>query len=182
MTLRTRFCAVAIFAALAGGALAATPPAPAKSFVSDKSKDYFGYFLPADPVKIGKWQVRNLFIAPTDDLKTFEAGRSDKAFGGVMVEFEDVTSPMKTGEDGNPYHTGQIRVLPLAYHVGMDKVTFAGTDKALGPVTFVGTFDKDFFKKPSQGVPHPDDRPMLRGKLTIGGKVYPAAFNWFGGD
>ncbi len=181
MPMRTRIFAAAVFAALAATALAAAPAAPAR-FVSDKAKDYFGYFLPAEPVKAGKWQLRNLFIAPTDDLKTFEAGRSDKAFGGVMVEFEDVTSPMKSGEDGNPYHTGQIRVLPLAYHVGMDKLTFAGTDKTLGPVTFVGTFDKDFFKKPSQAVPHPDDRPMLRGKLTIAGKVYPAAFNWFGGD
>jgi hypothetical protein len=160
----------------------AAPPAPASAFVSDKSKDYFGYFLPAEPLKIGKWQLKDFFVAPTDDLKSFESGKADKAFGGVMIEFDDTTSPQKTGENGQPFYTRDTRILPLAYHVGMDKVTFAGTDKALGPVTFVGTFDKDYFKKPSPDVPHPDDRPMLRGKLTIGGKVYPVAFNWFAGD
>ncbi len=181
--MKTAITGLAVVAFLTAGSVAFAVPAAAPSaFVSDKSKDYFGYFLPADPVTIGKWELRNIFIAPKDDLKTFEAGKSDKAFGGVMIEFVDTTSPMKTGEDGNPYHTGQIRILPLAYHVGMDKVTFAGTDKALGPVTFVGTFDKDFFKKPSADVPHPDDRPMLRGKLTIGGKVHAVALNWFGGD
>ena len=160
---------------------ASAAPQPT-SFVSDKSKDYFGYFLPASPITAGKWSLRNLFVAPPGDLKIFEVGKSDKAFGGVMAEFEDETSPTKTGEDGNPYHTGQIRVLPTAYALGNGHLHFVGTDKVLGTVTFDGTFSADFFKKPTPDVPHPDDHPVLKGKLTIGAKSFDAAFNWFGGD
>ncbi len=178
----SRLAALAVALALGGSALAAAPMAPLKGFVSDKSKDYFGYFLPASPIKAGKWSLRNLSIAPPGDLKTFEAGKSDKAFGGVMVEFEDLTSPVKTGEDGNPYHSGQIRVLPTAYALGNGHLRFIGTDKTIGTVTFDGTFGADFFKKPTPDVPHPDDHPVLKGKLTIGGKSFDAAFNWFGGD
>jgi hypothetical protein len=180
---KTVICSFAVAAFLAAASVSFAAPAAAPSaFVSDKSKDYFGYFLPATPFKTGKWELKDVFVGGKDDLKSFETGKADKAFAGMMIEFNDVTSPKKKGEDGQEYYTRDTRILPVAYHVGMDKVTFAGTDKALGPVTFAGTFDKDFFKKPSADVPHPDDRPMLRGNLTIGGKVYPVAFNWFGGD
>lgn len=168
---------------LSGAALAGPPPAlPLKGFTSDKSHDYFGYYLPASPVQKGSWSVRNLFVGGKDDLKSFESGKADKAFAGVMVELEDVTSPLKTGEDGNPYHSRQIRVLPTAYGVGNGRLRFTGTDKTLGAITFEGSFAADFFKKPTADVPHPDDHPILSGKLTIGGKVYNAKFNWFGGD
>ena len=94
----SRLAALAVAFALSTSALAApAAPGPLKGFVSDKSKDYFGYFLPASPIAAGKWSLRNLFVAPPADLKTFEAGKSDKAFGGVMIEFEDLTSPVKTG-------------------------------------------------------------------------------------
>ncbi len=172
--------ALAFLVALTGAGSAA--PGPLAGFVSDKSKDYFGYFLPASPVRVGKWSLRNVFIAPPDDLKTFESGKSDKAFGGVMAEFEDDASPLKTGEDGNPHHTGQIRVLPLAYAVGHGRLRFVGTDKTLGTVAFDGTFSADFFRKPAPGVPHPDGRPVLKGKLTIAARSFDTAFTWFGGD
>jgi len=179
----SRLAALAVAFALSTSALAApAAPGPLKGFVSDKSKDYFGYFLPASPIAAGKWSLRNLFVAPPADLKTFEAGKSDKAFGGVMIEFEDLTSPVKTGEDSIPYHTGQIRVLPTAYAVGNGRLRFVGTDKVLGTVSFEGTFGADFFKKPTPDVPHPDDHPVLKGKLTIAGKSFDASFNWFGGD
>lgn len=170
--------AVALTAACGIAALAVTAPA----FVSDKSHDYFGYFLPTDPVKVGKFQLKDFFIGGKDDFKSFESGKADKAFAAVMIEFEDVTSPKKTAEDGQEYYTGQIRVLPTSYSVGNGKVNFSGSDAKLGAITFAGTLDKDFFKKPAPDVPHPDDRPMLRGRLTIGGKVFNVAFNWFGGD
>lgn len=164
------------------GLFGATAAVAAGPFTSDSSKDYFGYFLPVTPFKLGKWELKDFFVGDKDSFKSFESGKADKAFGAVMIEFSDVTSPKKTAENGQEYYTHEIRILPIAYHVGMDKVTFAGTDKNLGAVTFVGVFDKDYFKKPTPDVPHPDDRPMLRGKLTIGGKVYPVSFNWFGGD
>ncbi|HXC55674.1 MAG TPA: hypothetical protein VNU97_10275 [Rhizomicrobium sp.] len=179
MKSRLRFAAAVVAASLFG---MAAPLAANPAFVSDPSKDYFGYFLPTAPVKLGNWQVKDFFVGGKDDFKSFESGKADKAFGAVMLEFDDVTSPQKTAEDGQPYYTGQIRVLPTAYHVGMDRVTFAGSDEKLGAVSFVGTFDKDYFKKPSADVAHPGDRPMLRGRLTVGKQSFNVAFNWFGGD
>ena len=179
--MKLRIVAFALLASLYGAATAAAPATMA-AFVSDTSKDYFGYFLPTTPFNLGKWQLKDFFVGDKDAFKSFESGKADKAFGAVMIEFSDVTSPKKTGEDGQEYYTREIRILPLSYHVGMDSVTFTGTDKDLGPVAFIGTFDKDYFKKPTADVAHPDDRPMLRGTLRIGGKIYPIAFNWFGGD
>ena len=161
------------------GAAAAFAAGP---FTSDKSKDYFGYYLPAATVKVGNFQLRNLFIGGKDDFVSFESGNADKAFAAVMVEFDDVTSPKKTGEDGQEFYTRTIRVLPTSYAVGNGKVHFSGTDKKLGAVTFDGSFSADFFRKPTPDVPHPDDHPILKGKLTIGKKSFDAAFNWFGGD
>lgn len=174
--------AVALFAAIALASAAPAAPAPHKAFVSDKSKDYFGYYLPADTVKAGRFELRNLFIGGKDDFVSFESGKADKAFAAVMIEFDDVTSPKKTGEDGQEFYTRTIRVLPTAYSVGNGVVHFVGTDKTLGAVTFDGTFAADFFKKPTPDVPHPDDHPILKGKLTIGKQSYNVAFNWFGGD
>ncbi len=178
--IRLSTVAAALFAALT--LASAAPPALHKAFVSDKTKDYFGYYLPAGTVKAGHFQLRNLFIGAKDDFVSFESGKADKAFAAVMVEFDDVTSPKKTGEDGQEFYTRTIRVLPSGYAVGNGAVHFVGTDKTLGAVTFDGTFTVDFFKKPAPDVPHPDDHPILKGKLTIGKQSYNVAFNWFGGD
>src|SRR5882757_6041462 len=112
--MKTSIVAFALFAALGGVAVAAAAPT---AFVSDKSKDYFGYFLPAPEFKLGKWQLKDFFVGDKASFKTFEAGTADKAFGAVMIEFSDVTSPKKTSEDGQEYFSREIRILPLAYHV-----------------------------------------------------------------
>ncbi|MEJ1970031.1 MAG: hypothetical protein WDN03_15580 [Rhizomicrobium sp.] len=179
--MKTILAAVAVAAALCLGAGFAAE-VPLKGYVSDKSKDYFGYFLPTAPIKVGKFQLRNLFLGAKGDFVQYEGGKSDKAFAAVMIEFDDVTSPKKTGEDGQEFYTNTVRILPGAYAIGNGKVRFAGTDKALGAVTFEGALSADFFKKPAADVPHPDDHPVLKGKLTVGGKSFDAAFNWFGGD
>ncbi|MEI9886832.1 MAG: hypothetical protein WDN08_10095 [Rhizomicrobium sp.] len=171
--------ALAVVIGLAAGAAAI---AGVKPFVSDKSKDYFGYYLPDATVKTGRYQLRNLFIGGKDEFVSFESGKADKAFAAVMAEFDDVTSPKKTGEDGQEFYTRTIRVLPTGYTVGNGIVHFAGTDKTLGAVVFDGKFEKDFFKKPTPDVPHPDDHPILKGKLTVGKQSFTVAFNWFGGD
>ena len=80
---------VAVAAFLAAGTVSFAATAPS-AFVSDKSKDYFGYFLPAPPLKIGKWQLKDFFVGGKDDLKSFESGKADKAFGGVMIEFDEI--------------------------------------------------------------------------------------------
>src|SRR6266481_6936529 len=101
MKTKLRLALTVLAVSLSGLALAATPTAaPAKAFVSDKTRDYFGYFLPVDPITVGKFQLKDFFIGGKDDFKSFEGGKADKAFAAVMIEFEDITSPKKTAEDG----------------------------------------------------------------------------------
>ncbi len=178
--------ALAVFAALSFLALTPAlpaPTAPLKGYVSDKKTDYFGYYLPVTPLRIGKWSLRNISFDTLDGFKTYETGKDPKEFAAVLLEFEDVTSPKKTNEMGEEYYTRSIRVLPTAYRVIGAQVSFLGNDKTLGAVSFEGTFDAKFLKRASNDVgPDDGDMPVLRGTVTVGGKTYPCAFTWFGGD
>lgn len=150
----------------------------APAFKSDKSHDYFGYYLPVKAPKAGPWRLRNLFIAPPADFRSFEAGREPKAFGAVMFEFDDVTSRKKINEMGQDYYSRDARVLPTTYALTASGLHFEGRDKALGPVVFDGTFAKGFFKK--KGTDTQD--ALLHGTLTVGKRSFAVDFTWFGGD
>ena len=156
----------------------AIPVAAGPTFKSDKSHDYFGYYMPVKAPRTGPWRLRNLFIAPPADFRSFEAGREPKTYGAVMFEFDDVTSPRKRNEMGQDYYTREARVLPATYALNAAGLHFEGKDKALGRIVFDGTFAKGFFKKKGTDT----QEPLLHGTLTVGKRSFAVDFTWFGGD
>lgn len=150
-------------------------------YTSDKKQDLFGYYMPVSPVRFGKFALHDLAMAETADFKKFESGGyKGVPFASVQVEFDDVTSPKKQGELGE-YYTNAPRVLPSAYNVTAGNVTFIGSDKQLGVVTFSGKLDLGKLKAVKAGGDM--NTVVLRGDLSAGGKtIKNVTFTWFGGD
>lgn len=168
-------------------ALAPLPPlaqaAPPPAFVLDTKADLFGYYMPQKEVRTGRFKLLMLAIGPRDDFRKF--ARGDR-FGGtwapVLLEFAPANAQQKQGE-GGAYWVGSFRVLPTAYAVNASQVSFAGTDKKLGPVAFQATLDLAALKSEQKIGNGGSGKPVLRGTLTVGGKSYPGlTFTWFGGD
>lgn len=151
-------------------------------YTSDKKQDLFGYYMPAGSVRFGKFELAHISISDTADFKKFESGGyKSTPFASVMLEFNDTTSPQKHGELGD-YYTNAPRVLPSAYRVAGDGITFIGTDKQLGVVTFSGTLDLAAIKRAQNGG-ESDQIAVLKGDLTVGTKTLKnVTFTWFGGD
>jgi len=150
-------------------------------FTSDRKQDLFGYYMPTKTVRFGKFELAHISISDNADFKKFESGGyKGVPFASVMVEFNDTTSPKKQGELGE-YYTNAPRVLPNAYRVVGNSVTFIGVDKQIGVVTFSGTLDLAQIKKTKAGGRM--DAVVLKGDLTAGTKtVKGITFTWFGGD
>lgn len=179
--MQNRFVAAA-FAALIGLSYAGTSfAAPAAaSFVYQSKTDLFGYYIPATDVRVGKFKLNNVAIAGADDFKTFFGGQRLDTFAPVMVCFDDTSSKQLTGELG-PYYQNAPRVLPSAFTVSGDVVTFAGNDKQVGPVTFKGKLNL----KAVAGAKGSGDANaiVMTGDLTVGAKTFKnVQFRWFGGD
>jgi hypothetical protein len=174
-------------ALLAGLALSAVTwtasPAGQPSYVFDSRVDLFGYYMPTADVKVGKFKLNNLAIGAKDDFKKYLAGDRMATYAPVMIAFDDVTSPQKTNETGQPYYENSPRVLPAAFKISGASVTFAGHDKQLGDVSFSGAlapFMLDPKFKPEQRAAM--SMPALTGNLTVNGKAQKVMFTWFGGD
>lgn len=151
-------------------------------FTSDKKQDLFGYYMPVGSVRVGKFELANISISDIADFKKFEGGGyKGTPFASVMLEFNDTTSPKKQGDMGD-YYTNAPRVLPNAYSVTGTNITFIGTDKQLGVVTFTGTLDLADIKAAQNGG-ESSEKQVLKGDLTVGTKTLKnVTFTWFGGD
>jgi hypothetical protein len=61
-----RFRPLARIAGICGLAAFASTSSAQSGFVADRSRDYFGYYMPAGRVQLGPWRLHDLFIgAPT---------------------------------------------------------------------------------------------------------------------
>ena len=163
-----------------------TPAAPGApvAFLHEKATDFAGYFLPSQPVKVGKWKLSDLSIGPEDELAKWEAGTRTATYAPVMLEFDDMTSPTKANELGQQVHTVRIRVLPTTYALGPGgAVHFTAKDANLGDVQFDGTVDAAALTKLRAAGPNGGPQAIVKGDLMLGTTPFKAlSFTWFGGD
>ena len=159
----------------------ATAAVAAPAFSHDASLEVFGYYLPAQPVASGPYQLRNLSLGTEEDFRNWESNHRLSSYGPVMLEFDDTSSAKTTAETGAESYAETIRVLPERYGVSSNGVSFEGHDAKLGAVSFKGRFDAHGFAAAKRG-----DAPqavVLIGEVKAGGKSFPETrFTWFGGD
>lgn len=123
----------------AGGG-AETPAPAAPSFTHSFGSDLSGYYMPVGEVRVGNWAFDHVFVGQTAEFQSWEAGGRSEAFGPVMLQFDDVTSPMVQTEIGEA-HSITVRVLPTAYSVTDTSLSFEGRSEQLGAVSFEGAVD-----------------------------------------
>ena len=163
---------------------AATPPPPPETQISGLSHapgmNLFGYYLSKAPVQFGNHRLRNIHLGATEEFDSYEKGqRISAAYAPLMLEFDDITSPKRENELGQPYYEVSRRVLPSAYRVTEQTVSFRGRDAVLGDVTFEGQFDAKALERVRGGGA---DEPVLSGVIVAMGQSVSRSFTWFGGD
>lgn len=160
---------------------AATPPAPV-TFSHDPALDSFGYYFTETAVRAGVLKLTSLNIGQASDFADWEAGKRPAAYAPIYLSFEDVTSPTAENELGQTNHTVSVRVMPTAYRVDDQAISFHGVEPRLGQVTFTGAFDPEALKAAkAQGPGEP--QPVLKGDLTIGDQQFRnISFKYFGGE
>ncbi len=160
---------------------AAKPPAPV-TFSHDPALDSFGYFFTDTVVQSGSLKLTSLNIGAAGDFTDWEAGKRPATYAPIFLAFDDVNSPMAENELGQSYHTVSLRVMPTAYRVDAQAVSFHGADPRLGQVTFAGAFDLDALKAAKADGPG-EPQPVLRGDLQVGDQQFRnISFMYFGGD
>lgn len=163
---------------------AAAPPAPV-TFSHDPKLDAQGVYRPNAVVQTGNLKLASLDIGQADDFADWEAGKRPAAYAPIFMAFDDVASPTAKDGLGRAYHTVSIRVMPTAYRVDAQEVSFHGVDPNLGQVTFTGVFDlgapKAAKAAKAQGPGRP--KPVLTGVLQVGDRQFGnIVFQDVGGD
>lgn len=160
---------------------AATPPAPV-TFSHDPALDAFGFYFTETAVQAGALKLTSLNIGQIGDFADWEAGKRPATYAPIFLSFEDVTSPTAENELGQIYHTVSLRVMPTAYRVDGQEVSFHGVDRNLGQVTFTGAFDVTTLKAAKAAGPG-EPQPVLRGDLLVGDQQFRnISFKYFGGE
>jgi hypothetical protein len=187
--MHTRFLVgAAILAALAAAACdrTATPAdapanAPASAaFSHATTTDISGYYVPAEPVRIGKWSLDYVFLGQASEFDSWEGGSRSEPYGPVTLQFDDATSPMVETEVGEA-HSITAGVLPTRYTVTDTAVTFEGQSPELGRVTFDGLLDPDALATARRNLG--GDGVVLTGTLTAAGQtVGDVRLRWWIGD
>lgn len=161
---------------------AAPPDAPsaAAGFAHEMTGDLSGYYMPLSEVRIGRWSFDHLFLGQGTDFRAWEAGDRSDTFGPVMLQFDDVTSPMVRNEIGE-VHSVTARILPTTYAVTDTRVRFAGTSPELGAVVFDGRLDAGALATARRNLG--DEGVVLTGTLTAAGQtVREVRLRWWMGD
>ena len=159
------------------------PAAPAvqlTGFFHQPGLNQFGYYFAKAPIQFGNFKLRGLHLGAPEDFANYEKGqRISPNYAPIMLEFDDVTSPLRENELGQPYHEVSRRVLPNAYKVTAEQVSFRGQDDVLGQVSFEGQIDAKALERVHAGGA---EETVLTGALTAMGQTLNRAFVWFGGD
>lgn len=160
---------------------AATPPAPV-TFSHDPALDAFGYYFTDAEVTLGALKLASLNIGQASDFADWEAGKRPAAYAPIFLAFDDITSPTAENELGQTYRTVSVRVMPTAYRLDDQEVSFNGVDPRLGRVTFTGAFDLEALKAAKADGPG-EPQPVLKGRLQVGDQQFgDITFMYFGGD
>lgn len=160
----------------------AAKPAAAVTFAHDPQLDSFGYYFTDTEVQAGNLRLASLNIGQASDFADWEAGKRPATYAPIFLEFEDVTSPTAENELGQINHTVSLRVMPTAYRVDGQQVSFHGVDPRLGQVTFTGDFDLEALKAAKAAGPG-EPQPVLKGDLQVGDQQFRnISFMYFGGD
>jgi hypothetical protein len=160
---------------------AAQPAAP-QTFSHDPSLDSFGYYFTDTEVRAGPLRLTSLNIGQASDFADWEAGKRLTTYAPIFLAFDDLASPTAQNELGQTYHTVSVRVMPTAYSVNDQQVSFHGVDPRLGQVTFTGAFDLEALKA-AKAVGPGDPQPVLNGQLQVGDQQFRnISFMYFGGD
>ena len=159
---------------------ATAPPAAAPAFSHSLSSDLSGYYMPASEVRIGKWSFDHVFVGQAQDFQAWEGGSRSGAFGPVMLQFDDVTSPMVQTEIGEA-RSITARVLPTAYSVSDTYINFQGRSPELGLVRFDGVLDPGALATSRRNLG--DEGMVVTGTLTVGDSPpQNVRLRWWGGD
>ena len=171
---------------------AVAPPAPvaapvesalqvAPGFRHQAGLDASGYYLSPTAFRVGDYEFAHMAIGAPSDFQTWEKGDRSSTFGPILIEFDDVTSPLAPNELGGEGHTVSVRVLPDAYSFDAGKLTFRGHDPKLGEVVFSGVFDQAALAQARGEGSSPSS--VLSGDLKIGAQpVRKMAFTYWVGD
>ena len=159
---------------------ATAPPAAAPAFSHSLSSDLSGYYMPASEVRIGKWSFDHVFVGQAQDFQAWEGGSRSGTFGPVMLQFDDVTSPMVQTEIGEA-RSVSARVLPTAYSVSDTYINFQGQSPELGLVRFDGVLDPGALATARRNLG--DEGVVVTGRLTVGeAPAQNVRLRWWGGD
>jgi len=160
---------------------AATPAAP-MTFSHDPKLDTQGVYLAGAAVQSGHLKLASLDIGQAGDFADWEAGKRPAAYAPIFMTFDDVTSPTAEDALGRTYRTVSVRVMPTAYRVDGQEVSFHGVDPNLGQVTFTGAFDLKALRAAKAAGPG-EPRPVLTGALQVGAHPFRnIVFKYVGGD
>lgn len=176
--------ALAAALAVASCERSAAPPEPAASppaaFSHALTTDLSGYYLPAEPVRAGRWSLHHVFVGQASEFQSWEGGQRSATFAPVMLQFEDETSPMVQTELGEA-RSGTARVLPTSYEVTDTSVTFEGRSDELGEVRFEGRLDPGALATARRNLG--GEGVVLTGTLTVGGQTFgDLRLRWWMGD
>lgn len=185
--MRIRLLAVAGLAALTVVASCDRPDSPgeapsaaAPAFSHEMSSDLSGYYMPESEVRIGKWSFDHVFLGQAHEFEAWEGGSRSGTFGPVMLQFDDVTSPMVQTEIGEA-RSVTARVLPTRYSVTETRVSFEGRSPELGAVRFEGVLDPGALATSRRNLG--DEGVVVTGRLTVGdAPAQSVRLRWWGGD
>ena len=163
----------------------ATPPpveaaAAENAFEHSAQGDLSGYYLPMSEVAIGSLRLDHIFLGQAFEFEAWENSETSPTFAPVMLQFDDVSSPMVATELGEA-HSVTVRVLPTRYSVTDDAIRFTGTSEKLGSVSFTARLDQDALAIARRNLG--DEGAVLTGTLVAGGRRFDdVRFRWYGGD
>ena len=155
-----------------------TPAAP--SFTHGMGSDLSGYYMPASEVRIGKWSFDHVFVGQTAEFQAWEAGGRNETFAPVMLQFDDVTSPMVATEIGEA-RSVTARVLPTASSVTDTAISFEGRSPELGEVSFEGALDPGALATSRRNLGN--EGVVVTGTLKVGNApARSVQLRWWAGD
>ena len=159
---------------------APTEVPPAAAFRHAMSSDLSGYYLPAGEVRVGNWAFHHIFVGQVQEFQAWESGNRSETFAPVMLQFEDVTSPMVQTEIGET-RSVSARVLPTTYSVTDTSLSFEGRSPELGAVRFEGSLDPGALATSRRNLG--DEGVVVTGRLTVGdAQARTVQLRWWAGD
>lgn len=151
-------------------------------FSHEISQDVSGYYMPATPVQVGSWRLRNISVLLESDMDAWEGGERSDVYGPIMVEFDNLASPTGVNELGQEYYSETARVLPEAYEITDTRVRFQGRSPEVGIITLEAELDGDALGLARRNL-GASEGPVLTGTLTVGERVFEGQqFRWWMGD